>query len=311
MTDDAAAGDGAIEVSVVIPAYQAAATITHCIEAVRSQRFPKEQREIIIVDDGSRDNTGAIARRYSDVRVITQPNAGAAAARNRGWRASNGRWIAFLDSDCVPSRGWLAALHETVTASGNANPPLGAAGKTLGLDSGSEAARFADLIGSLDAERYLSHPRWPFAPSCNLMYRRAALEACDGFDERFITYEACDLHTRLLASDPGNFTYVARAVVWHRHRSSWKAYWKQQVAYGAGYAQFARRYTNDIPWSMSAEMRAWLETASLGMRAAFAGAGSDLNERLVRRGQFVKALAQRVGFDSTYWKGHERTRWRT
>jgi mycofactocin glycosyltransferase len=309
MSSDTTAGDGAFEVSVVIPAYQAAETIAHCIEAVRSQRFPKGRLEIVVVDDGSRDATGMIARRYTDVRVITQSNAGAAAARNRGWRESSGRWIAFLDSDCVPSRGWLAALVETATA---ADPPaLGAAGKTLGLDSGSDAARFADLIGSLDAERYLSHPRWPFAPSCNLMYRRAALVACDGFDERFITYEACDLHTRLLASDPGSFTYVPRAVVWHRHRSSWKAYWKQQVAYGAGYAQFARRYTGHIPWSMSAEVKAWAETAGLGMKAAFAGTRPDLNDRLVRRGQFVKALAQRVGFDSTYWSSNERTRWRT
>jgi glycosyltransferase involved in cell wall biosynthesis len=310
MTNTAAAGNGEIDVSVVIPAYQAAETIAHCIEAVRSQRFPKERREIVVIDDGSRDATAMIARRYTDVRVISQPNAGAAAARNHGWRESNGSWIAFLDSDCVPSRGWLAALVETASATGaDGTPALGAAGKTLGLDSGTEAARFADLIGSLDAERYLSHPRWPFAPSCNLMYRRAALAACDGFDERFITYEACDLHTRLLASDPGSFTYVPRAVVWHRHRSSWKAYWKQQVAYGAGYAQFARRYTGQIPWSMSAEMKAWAETAGLGMKAALAGTRPDMNERIVRRGQFVKSLAQRVGFDSTYWSDNERTRW--
>jgi glycosyltransferase involved in cell wall biosynthesis len=311
VTYDAAVAPGEIEVSVVIPAYQAAETIGHCIENVCSQRFPKERREIVVVDDGSRDATASIARRYSGVRVISQPNAGAAAARNRGWRESSGRWIAFLDSDCVPSRGWLSALLDSVAAADGGTPPLGAAGKTLGLDSGSEAARFADLIGSLDAERYLSHPRWPFAPSCNLMYRREALAACDGFDERFVTYEACDLHTRLLASDPGSFTYVPRAVVWHRHRSTWKAYWKQQVAYGAGYAQFARRYTGHISWSMSAELKAWAETAGLGMKAALAGTSPDSNERLVRRGAFVKALAQRVGFDSTYWNSSERTRWRS
>ena len=187
-----------LDVSVVIPAYQAAATIGACIEAVRAQRYPIAQREIIVIDDGSRDATAEIARGYADVTVISQPNGGAAAARNHGWREAKGTWIAFLDSDCVPSRGWLGALVESVSSRGDDAPPmLGAAGKTLGLDSGSEAARFADLIGSLDAERYLSHPLWPFAPSCNLMYRRAALAACDGFDERFVTYEACDLHKRL------------------------------------------------------------------------------------------------------------------
>lgn len=301
-----------IDVSIVIPAYQAAATIGACIEGVRTQRYPAGRREIIVVDDGSRDATGELARSYAGVTVISQPNAGAAAARNRGWRAATGTWVAFLDSDCVPSRGWLSALLDAVAPNDEGAPaPLGAAGKTLGLDSGSEAAHFADLIGSLDAERYLSHPRWPFAPSCNLMYRRDALAACDGFDERFVTYEACDLHTRLREADRGAFVYVARAVVWHRHRSSWRAYWKQQVAYGVGYAQFTRRYGGDIPWSWDAEMRAWCDTAALGVRAALAATNRTPKERLVHRGQFVKSLAQRVGFDSAYWSQVERNRWST
>ena len=301
-----------IDVSIVIPAYQAAATIGACLEGVRTQRYPEAHREIIVVDDGSRDATAELARSYAGVTVISQPNSGAAAARNRGWREAAGTWVAFLDSDCVPSRGWLTALIDTVNAKADGAPDLlGAAGKTLGLDSGSEAAHFADLIGSLDAERYLSHPRWPFAPSCNLMYRRSALAACDGFDERFVTYEACDLHTRLREVDPGAFAYVARAVVWHRHRASWRAYWKQQVAYGIGYAQFTRRYGGDIPWSWDAEMRAWCDTAALGVRAALAGTYGTPKERLVHRGQFVKSLAQRVGFDSAYWSHVERTRWST
>jgi glycosyltransferase involved in cell wall biosynthesis len=300
-----------IDVSIVIPAYQAAATIGACIEGVRTQRYPQSRREIIVVDDGSRDATAEIARSYAGVTVISQPNAGAAAARNRGWREAKGTWVAFLDSDCVPSRNWLTALLDAVSPKPDGAPPLlGAAGKTLGLDSaGSEAAQFADLIGSLDAERYLSHPRWPFAPSCNLMYRRAALAACEGFDERFVTYEACDLHTRLRETDPGAFAYVARAVVWHRHRSSWQAYWKQQVAYGVGYAQFTRRHGSDVRWSLNAEMRAWCDTAALGVRAALGGTHRTPNERLVHRGQFVKSLAQRVGFDSAYWSKVERNRW--
>ena len=99
-----------IDVSIVIPAYQAAATIGACIEGVRTQRYPQSRREIIVVDDGSRDAPAEIARSYAGVTVISQPNAGAAAARNRGWREAKGTWVAFLDSDCVPSRNWLTAV---------------------------------------------------------------------------------------------------------------------------------------------------------------------------------------------------------
>jgi glycosyltransferase involved in cell wall biosynthesis len=297
------------EVSVVIPAYQAAATIAACLESVRAQRGPAERREIIVIDDGSRDATAAIARSYAEVCVIAQPNGGAAAARNRGWRAARGDWIAFIDADCVASRGWLGALLAAVHGEPGEPPPLGAAGKTLGLDSGTAAARFADLIGSLDAEHYLAHPRWPFAPSCNLLYRRAALAACEGFDERFVTYEACDLHTRLREREPGRFSYAPRALVWHHHRASWRAYWRQQVNYGVGYAQFARRRADDIPWSLARELQAWGATLGLGLQAVLPRPAADPDERLVRRGTFVKSLAQRVGFDATYWSDRERTRW--
>jgi glycosyltransferase involved in cell wall biosynthesis len=301
----------AFDASVVIPAYQAEATLGECLAALDAQSLPRDRYEIIVVDDGSRDRTGEIARSRPGVRVVRQENRGAAAARNHGWRIATGTWIAFIDADCVPSRGWIAALLRAVRGNGSdAKPALGAAGKTLGLGSATEAARFADLIGSLDAERYLAHPRWPFAPSCNLLYRRDALAACDGFDERFVTYEACDLHTRLREADGGSFVYVPHAVVFHRHRATWRAYWRQQRAYGIGYAQFVRRRAGEIPWSAAAELRAWgaiVSLAASGLVPALARKNGD--EHLVRRGQLVKALAQRIGFDSAYWRTVERRRW--
>lgn len=298
------------DVSVVVPAYQAEATLGECLRGLAQQSIARERYEIVVVDDGSTDRTAAVAWKEPGVRVERRSNGGPAAARNQGWRAANGEWIAFIDADCVPSRGWLAALLDAVRrAERDGRPALGGAGKTVGLQSSSEAARFADLIGSLDAERYLAHPRWPFAPSCNLLYRRAAIAACDGFDERFRTYEACDLHTRLRERDGGAFVYVPRAVVFHRHRPSWRAYWKQQLAYGFGYAQFARRRTTEIPWSLLSEAHAWREVAVLAAQACFPPRGADADARLLRRGRFVKALAQRVGFDTAYWRPTERTRW--
>jgi glycosyltransferase involved in cell wall biosynthesis len=298
-----------VEVSVVIPAYNAEATLRECLKALGTQSLSRARYEVIVVDDGSQDGTAEIARQFVGVRLERQRNGGAASARNCGWRGARGEWIAFIDSDCVPSRGWLAALLNAVRSRGeDERSAFGAAGKTLGLESSTEAARFADLVGSLDAERYLSHPRWPFAPSCNLMYRRDALAACNGFDERFRTYEACDLHTRLRECVRGRFVYVPRAVVFHRHRASWRAYWKQQVAYGFGYAQFARRRLDEIRWSFASEARAWGEVLGLGLHA-LPKRGEDRDDRILRRGRFVKSLAQRVGFDRAYWHPAERTRW--
>jgi glycosyltransferase involved in cell wall biosynthesis len=88
-------------VSVVIPAYNAAATLDETLRSVRSQTH--RALEIIVVDDGSVDETRAIAERHADVdnrvQVIHQANAGVAAARNAGWRRARSDLIAFVDAD--------------------------------------------------------------------------------------------------------------------------------------------------------------------------------------------------------------------
>jgi hypothetical protein len=84
--------------SVVIPAYNSAATLRRAVESVLAQSWPAH--EIIVVDDGSTDDTWPLAREFGDqVRLIHQPNAGVSIARNRGVEAATGDWLAFLDAD--------------------------------------------------------------------------------------------------------------------------------------------------------------------------------------------------------------------
>ena len=85
-------------ISVVIPAYNAQAHIARAIDSVLAQTLPPD--EIIIVDDGSTDNTANIVKSYGDkVTYIHQPNSGSGATRNAGINAATSEWIAFLDSD--------------------------------------------------------------------------------------------------------------------------------------------------------------------------------------------------------------------
>ena len=162
------------------------------------------------------------------------------------------------------------------------------------------------MSGGLDAKRHLSHERFPFAPSCNALYRHSALKAAGGFDSRYSTYEGCDLHTRLLRLQRGPFRFERPAVVLHRHRATWRAYWKQQVRYGRGLGQFTWNYRKEIPWSVLRELGAWLQIAGTGLRACTFRAGDP---GLLRRGLFVKNLAQRFGFLASYWNPRERRRW--
>lgn len=283
-------------VTVVIPARNAERTLGECLRALATQSLPADHYEVIVVvDRDSRDGSAAVAT-TAGVHVLTSDLSGAAAARNIGITAARAEWIAFTDADCIPSRTWLSQLLSAVEGLGD--DALGAAGPTLGHQSSSAAARFVDLTGGLRADRHLAHERYPWAPTGNVMYRRAALDAVGGFDARFRTYEGCDLHTRLLREVGGHFGYAPGAVVLHHHRAGWRAYWRQQVGYGIGYGQFYRRYERELSWGMREELRAWASVLAAMGRAAIPRRGDS---GLLARGMAVKQLAQRIGFDRSYW----------
>src|SRR4051794_4124152 len=87
-----------IRISVVIPTYNRAHVVGRAIESALAQEYPPH--EIIVVDDGSVDDTGDVVDGYRGiVRRVRQPNAGVSAARNRGVSEAASEWIAFLDSD--------------------------------------------------------------------------------------------------------------------------------------------------------------------------------------------------------------------
>ncbi len=86
-----------IDVTVVIPAYNSEKVIARALDSVFAQTV--QPQKIIVIDDGSTDNTGDVVRKYSNILYVVQKNAGPAAARNHGIKLANTEWIAFLDSD--------------------------------------------------------------------------------------------------------------------------------------------------------------------------------------------------------------------
>ncbi len=292
-------------ISVVIPALNAGDTLPGCLNALKHQSLPHREYELIIVDGNSSDTTRDIGRR-AGANVLIQAGKGRPAARNTGIKAATGKWVVFTDADCYPTRTWLQFLIRAVEKSSAVGNYYGAAGKTIGYFSNSPAARYVDLTGGLDAERHLSHPRFPCAPTTNLMYRRDVLLEAHGFDERYISYAFCELHNRLLKMDLGDFIYEPGAVVMHHHRQGWCNYWRQQIGYGQGYAQFLLHHRDQISWTLWEETKSITLLVKLGLKACLP---SSRDEALLRRGDLIKNLAQKIGFEQTYWGSRERARW--
>lgn len=105
-------------VSVIVPAYNAGKYLGECLDSILSQSY--RETEIIVVDDGSTDNTAAVADGYavadSRLRIIRTPNRGVSAARNTGIETATGEWIMFADSDDALLPGAIEALVGTAVA---------------------------------------------------------------------------------------------------------------------------------------------------------------------------------------------------
>src|SRR5687768_1929723 len=102
------------DVSVVVPVRDGADVLGACLDALAAQHGVRA--EIVVVDNGSTDGTGAIARAHPAVTaVVTEVRPGSYAARNGGIAATRAEVLAFTDADCVPEPGWLAAGLAVIT----------------------------------------------------------------------------------------------------------------------------------------------------------------------------------------------------
>ncbi len=216
------------KVSVVVCAYNAADTLDDCLVALGQLNYPDV--EVVLVNDGSRDGTEAIARRHPWVRLVTTPNNGLSAARNVGLSAATGEIVAYTDADVRVDPDWLTYLVQPfitseVVAVGGPN--------VVPADDPWIAQCVARAPGGptqvLFDDRIAEH-----VPGCNLAVRREALLAIGGFNPIFLRAgDDVDVCWRLQGAG-GTIGFAPAALVWHHHRASVGAYWRQQVGYGEG-----------------------------------------------------------------------------
>ena len=165
-------------ISVVVCSFNGSRTIGECLQAIGNIRYPAF--EVIVVDDGSTDDTAAIAAQY-DATLIRTPNHGLGHARNVGWQAASGEIIAYIDDDAYPDPDWLTYIAETFR-----NGNYGGVGgpNILTPHDGSIAACVANSPGG-PRHVLLTDTEAEHIPGCNVAFVRTALEAIGGFDERF------------------------------------------------------------------------------------------------------------------------------
>ena len=183
------------EISVIIPAYNQAAYLAEAIQSVYSQTY--KDWELVVVDDGSTDDTPQVLAGLRDSRlsIVRQANKGVSAARNTGIRLSSAPLVTFLDADDVFLPDKLEALREYLSDHPDVGLVVG--GKQNIDSSGRTYEEKASTLTRLDFPELLLANDIPLG---GVMIRRESLERVGGFDESMHSCEDWDLWLRLVVA---------------------------------------------------------------------------------------------------------------
>ncbi|MBM3501702.1 MAG: glycosyltransferase, partial [Armatimonadetes bacterium] len=266
-------------VSVVVCSYNGGATLEQCLTSLREVDYPNY--EAILVDDGSTDNTRAIAARFPEVRAIHQPNRGLSVARNVGLQASTGDIVAYTDSDCLADPDWLTLLVHRLQSSRAA----AVGGPNLSPEDGQVAACVDASPGQpthvLEDDLVAEH-----IPGCNMAFRREALESIEGFDPVY-TQAGDDVDVCWRLQEGGGWiAFAPSAFVWHHRRQTARAYLRQQFGYGRAEALLRLKHPGRFNRRGDGKWRGTLYGGS--------GAGLRMGRPLIVRGRFATGLFQAV-----------------
>jgi cellulose synthase/poly-beta-1,6-N-acetylglucosamine synthase-like glycosyltransferase len=175
--------------------------------------------------------------------LLHQPVRGPSASRNLGLANARAEVVVCTDADTVPTRRWLASLLGAF-----ADPEvILATGPILGWQPATGAERYACALESYTRQRCAEHPIHPFAHGMNVAVRRQAAREIGGWDETMTSGEDVDFAIRLRRQFGKPIRFVDQAVLFHKHRNTDEALWKQARWHGAGFALVHQRHRGSLP----------------------------------------------------------------
>ncbi|MEI7998225.1 MAG: glycosyltransferase [Candidatus Omnitrophota bacterium] len=214
-------------VSVIVPAYNAQDTIGKTLRALIEQDY-SQTFEIIVVDDGSTDQTADVVHSFTTVRYFHQPNAGPAAARNQGACLAQGNFLAFTDSDCIPHKDWLSKITQGFVAS-----DVAVVMGSYGIANSENLLAFCVYKEIIFRHEYLLSDFPKVFGSYNFCIKRNVFEQVKGFNISYLNASGEDNDLSYKIINAGWRIYFERkALVDHYHPTQIRKYLKEQFRHG-------------------------------------------------------------------------------
>jgi GT2 family glycosyltransferase len=222
---------GPLQFSIVIPTQDRPGPLANCLEACARLDFPRDQYEVIVVDDGSQPPVEPLAAGYANrmnLTIVTQPGRGPGLARNAGAARARGRYLAFTDDDCAPAPGWLRALAECAQAA----PEAAIGGKVINRLDHNPYSVASQIIVEVICGYWDTRPEAArFFTSNNFVVPADKFRGLGGFYSHYA--EDRDLCDRWL-SQGYSLAYAPEAVVYHAHAMTLRGFWRTHALYGRG-----------------------------------------------------------------------------
>jgi len=214
------------KVSVIVCSYNGAKTLDRCLESLSEIDYP--DYEIVLVDDGSKDNTPEIAAKHPKIVYIRQENKGLSVARNVGGYAAKGEILAYTDSDCMADPDWLYYLVHTLTSGDYA----GVGGPNISPPAEDWIQACVSAAPGGPSHVLLTDVVAEHIPGCNMAFHKWAFEKVGGFDPEYRKAgDDVDFCWRL-QTEGQVIAFSPAAIVWHYRRFTLQAFRKQQEGYG-------------------------------------------------------------------------------
>ena len=250
-------------VSVIIPSYGRPVQLAACLRSVAASEFPPGPFEVLVVDDGNADR---LERQLEpppgppEIKWVRLPeNRGPAEARNAGARAARGRFLAFIDDDCLADPAWLARLYAAAVADSGA----AVGGRIVDGSDGNRYCAADQAILDVVYAHYNADPSHArFFSTANLAVPADAFRETGGFDPAYRTSEDREFCARWLAAGR-RMVYAPDAVAVHAAASSLGRFWRRHYAFGRGAYRFRSRHAR------SAGDRITLESSEFYRRLVF------------------------------------------